>query len=95
MAVDEGQSKEGGRWNAAMDLVRDPQEARDRQRRDRQDNQLHRRLEADELAQWNDQQVDAEIADRRPVIVVITRKPFRVRKIDCDAVAAHVAEQVH
>ena len=46
------------------------------------------------LAQQHDQQVDAEIADRRPVIIVILLEPGRMAEVELDPVAAHVAEQI-
>ena len=46
------------------------------------------------LPERDHQQVDAEIADRRPVIIVILLQPGRMVEVELDPVAAHVAEQV-
>ena len=65
-----------------------------RHRRDREHDQLHRRLEPEQLAERNDQQVDAKVADRRPMIIVIVLQPGRMIEVELDPIAAHVAEQV-
>jgi len=77
-----------------MDFARDPQEPGGGQRRDGDHDQLHRRLEPQQLAQRDHQQVDAEVSDRRPVIVVIGLEPGRMVEVQLDPVAAHMAEQV-
>ena len=77
-----------------MDLARDPQEPDRGERRYRQHDQLHRQLETEELAERDDQQIDAEVADRRPVIIVILPQPGRIVEVELDPVAAHVAEQI-
>ena len=94
MAVNERDREKGGRRDPAVHFARDPQETGDGQRRDGQHDQLHRRLEPDHRPERHDQQVDAEVADRRPVIVVILLERGRVAEVELDPIAAHVAEQV-
>ena len=73
-----GKREKRRRRHPAMHFPRNPQKAGRRQRRDQQDDQLHRRLQPDQLAERDDQQIDAEVADRRPVIVVIALEPGRM-----------------
>jgi hypothetical protein len=41
-----------------------------------------------------DEQVDPEVADRRPMIVVILLQPGRMMQVELNPVAAHMSEQV-
>ena len=78
-----------------MHLARDPQQARHGQRGNGDDDQLHRRLEADERRDQADEEVDTEIADRRPAECIILLQPGRMAAVQLDAEAPHVPEQVN
>ncbi len=95
VVVDEQQREDRGGRKAVVDLAGDEQEAGDGQRRDRDDDQLDRRLEAEDRPQQLDQQVDPEVADRRPVILVIALQQLGAGDVELDPVAAEMTEQVH
>ena len=63
--------------------MRDPEQAADGQGRDAQDDQLDRRLEPDQRRQRLDEQVDAEIADQRPLEVVVELQVGEVARSSC------------
>ena len=77
-----------------MDLARDPQAAEGGHHRDREDDQLHRRFQPDQLGKRDDQQVEAEIADQRPVEAVEALQRRRLADLELDPVAGHMAGQV-
>src|SRR6185503_5142891 len=72
ISVDEGEREEGGRRNSPVHLSSDPQETGRGQRRDREHDQLYRQLKPKQFAERNDQEIDPEVADRGPVIIVIS-----------------------
>ena len=92
--VGERHREQGGRRHPAMHFVGDPEQAADGQRRDGEYDELHRGFEPDQRRQPFDQQVDAEIADHRPLEAVKLAQIGRGREIELDPIAAHMAGQI-
>jgi hypothetical protein len=94
VAIGQRQCEESARRHAAMDFVRDPQEAGRSHHRDRDRNRLNRRLQPEQRRQALHQQIDAEIADQRPLEPVPLLQHRRGREVQLHLVPAHVAGKI-
>ncbi len=90
----ERQRGERGSGHTTVDRPRGAQHAPGEQRRDCRNDHPDGGLQADQLGQGPDQQVDAEIADQRPVERPVALEQRVMGKIDLDAVARHMGQEV-
>ena len=93
--VDEEQRKDRRGRKPVVNLARDQQESRDGQNRDRHDDQLDGCFETEDRPKKLHKSIDAEIADRRPVIFVVALKIRGTRDVQLYPIPADMPEQIH
>ena len=94
VAISERQREHRGRRKAVVHLARHPQHPRHCQHGDRDHDQLGPQLEPEQLGHRDDQQVDPQIADQRPLEPVILLQARRRGEIELHPIASHMPDQV-